>query len=793
MASARSVARPGRLTNPERAAASLEAGRPFAGGRLPIEVRTLRVGMRVTLLAPLAAAAMFVLASRTRVALGGYGLLLTGLAVAAALATLLPWDRLMERRVGMVLLSVWAMTALGMVTVGIWATGGARSPLVLLYALTTVFFAVAFPPRGQVALLAMTLVAYGLTLQAADQGPLPLVVLSVLTFLAGSLVQQIRVQVHAAWEAREEADHRWALLATVSAAARDMSSATADTDAVLGTTIEAVEGLGFPSPRIFVREPDGWHIVPGTPVPNAEVPAAVIRTAETGEAGLFERTSDRLPLFGAAVPIPVSNRVAAVLVAGSESAPGPTAQDVEVFRMLASQASLALENVRRFEEQRQAIERLAELDRMKNDFLSTVSHELRTPLTVITGMGRTLEHQWRTIDEEIRSDFLARLNANAATLNQVIAQLLDFSKLEAGQLRPDTRDVDLTVLLPDVVHRLGTLLRDHHVEVDVEPDLRTVADPGLVERIVENLLSNAAKYTPPGSRVVVSARGTGNEAIVAVTDDGPGIPQNEVARIGERFFRGGDLHTRTTRGTGLGLAVVSEILELHGSRLEVESRVGEGSRFSFVLAKRPPAGMGADPHDGLADRGSQSRGLDRVTRSAVAATGGPGLRSERFETVMTAAALGVEWAIGLLYREFHPMLLRYLRARRIRRPEAAAEAIWEQIAHGLTRFSGDEVAFRRWLFGSARRHIEDAEHLDQQAGRGTDEESHAPMSDALAKVAGLPSDHADVLLLKALGRLTVDDVAVVTGQEAGAVRLLEIDAMRLLGDDEAMARIGESR
>src|SRR5918999_6496272 len=109
MTSAPSVARPGRLTPSARAAASLEAGGPIAGGRLPIEVRTLRVGMRVTLLAPLAAAAMFVLASRTRVALGGYGLLLTGLAVAAALATLLPWDRLMERRAGLVLLSAWAV------------------------------------------------------------------------------------------------------------------------------------------------------------------------------------------------------------------------------------------------------------------------------------------------------------------------------------------------------------------------------------------------------------------------------------------------------------------------------------------------------------------------------------------------------------------------------------------------------------------------------------------------------------------------------------------------------------
>ena len=174
--------------DPTEAPRTKERGVP--GGPLPIEFRTLRVGMRVTLLAPLAAAAMFVLAARARVDLGGWGLALTGLAVAAALATLLPWDRLLATRTGMNLLAVWAVTALAMVTVGVWATGGARSPLVLLYALTTVFFAVAFPPRGQVALLAMTLVGYGLALRAADQGPLPLVVLSVLTFLAGFLVQE---------------------------------------------------------------------------------------------------------------------------------------------------------------------------------------------------------------------------------------------------------------------------------------------------------------------------------------------------------------------------------------------------------------------------------------------------------------------------------------------------------------------------------------------------------------------------------------------------------------------------
>lgn len=769
-----------RSSRRDPAEASFRKGRSVAGGPLPIEFRTLRVGMRVTLLAPLAAAAMFVLAARTRVDLGGWGLALTGLAVAAALATLLPWDRLLPTRTGMNLLAVWAVTALGVVTVGVWATGGARSPLVLLYALTTVFFAVAFPPRGQVALLAMTLVGYGLALRAADQGPLPLVVLSVLTFLAGFLVQEIRVQVRAAWDARAEADRRWALLATVSAAARDMSSSTVDADQVLETTIEAVEGLGFPFARVFVREADSWHTVPQSSAPEGSIPEAVAATAESGVFSVFRGRKRGLPLFGAAVPIKVSDGVAAVLVVGSEVEPGPTVQDVEVFRMLASQASLALENVRRFEEQRQVIQRLADLDRMKNDFLSTVSHELRTPLTVITGMGRTLEHQWETIDDEIRSDFLTRLNANAAALDHVIGQLLDFSKLEAGQLRPDAREIDLSRLLPQIVDRLTSLLEGHHLEMDVAPGLCTQADPGLIERIVENLLSNASKYTPAGSRVTVSAHEDGpDHVIVAVSDDGPGIPESEVARIGERFFRGGDVHTRPTRGTGLGLAVVSEILELHGSRLEVKSRVGEGSRFSFRLAKDPIVALPAPmPHEHL-DLARADVQVEALRSPAVA----PRLRGERFETVMTAATTGVEWAIGLLYREFHPAILRYLRARGSHAPEKAAEQVWMQVAGGLQDFSGDEVAFRRWLFDLARRHLEDGEGPDDPIEVGTDREAPASMSDSLAKVAALPSGHADVLLLRALGHLEVDDVASITGQETGAVRLLEMDALRLLRAD----------
>jgi hypothetical protein len=259
-----------------------------------------------------------------------------------------------------------------------------------------------------------------------------------------------------------------------------------------------------------------------------------------------------------------------------------------------------------------------------------------------------------------------------------------------------------------------------------------------------------------------------------------------VARIGERFFRGGDVHTRSTRGTGLGLAVVSEILELHGSRLDVDSRVGEGSRFSFRLAKERVAVPRPLPTTRVEIPDVESlRAIDRPDAGTEAVSS---LRGERFETVMTAAATGVEWAIGLLYREFHAGILRYLRARGARNPEVAAERVWLEVAQGFHRFTGDEVAFRRWLFDLARRALQEPEAVDPIDLRSFAGEA---MSDALAKVAALPADHADVLLLRALGHLDVESVASITGQDAGAVRLLEMDALRLLRDADRAAEIAE--
>ena len=296
-----------------------------------------------------------------------------------------------------------------------------------------------------------------------------------------------------------------------------------------------------------------------------------------------------------ATPIVMGAEAVAVLMVGTSDPSSLSPQDIEVFELLAAQAGLALENAHGFQEERRAVERMAELDKLKSDFLSNVSHELRTPITVVTGMGLTLEQQWDALDEEVRHELLSRLNANAKSLDGIISRLLDFSRLEAGTLELQVEEVPVADLILSVMRRLDTLFSRHHLQVEANPSLMVQADRMLLERVMENLLANAAKYTPEGSHVLVSGRQQGTSVLVSVIDDGPGMTADEVQHLGERFYRGGDANTRTTRGTGLGLALVSEILKLHGSKLEIHSKQGVGSRFAFRLATLPKAPPPAQP------------------------------------------------------------------------------------------------------------------------------------------------------------------------------------------------------
>jgi PAS domain S-box-containing protein len=232
-----------------------------------------------------------------------------------------------------------------------------------------------------------------------------------------------------------------------------------------------------------------------------------------------------------------------------------------------------------YEREREAAERLRSVDVMKNAFLSAVSHELRTPLSAVLGFAATLQQEDLELDEDDRRMMLDRLAANAHKLHQLLADLLDLDRTARGVLEPQRSALDVTELVMRVTEEAE--LGGHPVTVDAEPILIEVDGPK-VERIVENLVTNAAKYTPEGTPVGVYVRRQDDGVLIVVEDEGPGIPEALKEAVFEPFERGPDAPRRAA-GTGIGLSLVARFAELHGGRAWVENRPGGGSSFRVFL------------------------------------------------------------------------------------------------------------------------------------------------------------------------------------------------------------------
>jgi signal transduction histidine kinase len=307
-------------------------------------------------------------------------------------------------------------------------------------------------------------------------------------------------------------------------------------------------------------------------------------TPEEGEAPLPQPSGD----FVAAVasPIWIEGWIAAVLVGVVRADGRLTPHMVAAFGLLASQAGLTLDNAQRIEEGRQTAGRLEEGDRLKSEFLTTISHEMRTPLTVLMGNGLTLEQSWTELDEEGRLELLAGMNTNVRILDGMLTNLLDYARLEAGELWVSFEPFDISGMLRAVCERSEGAVGDRHLRTEIEDDLLASGDVVLIRRIVSHLLGNAAAHTPPGTTITASCHRRDGEVLVEIADDGPGIAEGDLPFLGERFFRAGDVNARP-KGLGLGLALALGILDLHGSKLVVENAADGGARFSFSLPRVP--------------------------------------------------------------------------------------------------------------------------------------------------------------------------------------------------------------
>jgi signal transduction histidine kinase/ActR/RegA family two-component response regulator len=292
-----------------------------------------------------------------------------------------------------------------------------------------------------------------------------------------------------------------------------------------------------------------------------------------------------------AVPMLREDRIVGSLVVRRKSTGDFSEETLDLLETFATQSALALLNAQLF---RALQERSAELEvasRHKSEFLASMSHELRTPLNAVLGFSEVLlERMFGDINEK-QEDYLRDIHASGKHLLELLNEILDLSKVEAGQMELELTQVDIAALLEHAASMLRERATAHAIDLRVEvgPEVGDVeVDELRLRQVVLNLVSNAVKFTPDGGTVVVRAREVGNELHVSVEDNGVGIPESDQERIFESFQQGGRGASRE-EGTGLGLTLSRRIVELLGGRMWLESQVGVGSTFGFVLPLRRAA------------------------------------------------------------------------------------------------------------------------------------------------------------------------------------------------------------
>ncbi len=232
------------------------------------------------------------------------------------------------------------------------------------------------------------------------------------------------------------------------------------------------------------------------------------------------------------------------------------------------------------------IERLEQLENYRREFLGDVSHELQTPIFAISGFAETLL-DGAMEDENVRHRFVEKIGANAHRLTTLTRDLAEISRIETGELKMTAEPFDLKPIAEETAEALETMARDRGVDLtcQIPQTLQPViGDRDRIRQVLANLVENAVKYGEPGGHVELIIRRLSDKSVqIAVVDDGIGIPSEAIPRLTERFFRVDKSRSREQGGTGLGLAIVKHILEAHGTRLEIVSRPGYGSKFTFEL------------------------------------------------------------------------------------------------------------------------------------------------------------------------------------------------------------------
>jgi signal transduction histidine kinase/HAMP domain-containing protein len=312
-------------------------------------------------------------------------------------------------------------------------------------------------------------------------------------------------------------------------------------------------------------------------------------TRSRGDAAAGGQAGSQMTLV---VPMLYRQRVTgAIAVTGPDSV---SDADARALSALANNAAIAVENTRLFEQERETVRRLRELDGMKSDFLATAQHELRTPLTAIVGHLELIRMVWAEADDHQKLAILDNVEMATRQLSEMLETMIDLSLVSADNLRMNRTKVALAATVDDAVGEVTR--RFPHglpvkLTVDIPARLKVDADRDRLRQVIRCLLDNAVKFTDPGGSVAITAHANrhGDSCTIEVSDTGIGIDPALHERVFERFFQADSGGTRAYGGMGVGLSLVKVLTEAHGASVTLESAPGQGTKVRLDWPCHPPA------------------------------------------------------------------------------------------------------------------------------------------------------------------------------------------------------------